>query len=118
MRRGLSGYYEVTAAFGEQVRAFAPAHRALRCRSRHPSGASGSGAAIFRLRDHFQSTPITSAPRAAEAIQSTLPTPIAALRKLEILGNLRELTGGSYRRNDSYTSHLDLLNEGTEPFHP
>lgn len=59
--------------------------------------------------------PITSAPRAAEAIQATLPTAAGALRRLEALGILREITGGTYRRIYAYTAYLDLLNEGTEP---
>jgi Fic family protein len=75
----------------------------------------GSGAAIFRLHDHLQTLPLTSAPRAAESIRATLPTAIAALRKLEALGIVRELTGGNYRRTYAYTAYLDLLNEGTEP---
>ena len=75
----------------------------------------GSGSAIFRLHDHLQLMPITSAPRAAESINATLPTAITALRRLEALGIVREQTGGNYRRIYRYTAYLDLLNEGTEP---
>jgi hypothetical protein len=58
---------------------------------------------------------LAAAPLAVESIHATLPTAIAALRKLETLGIVRELTGGNYRRTYAYTAYLDLLNEGTEP---
>ncbi len=76
----------------------------------------GSSAAILRLHDHLQRTPVTSAARVADAIQASVPTATNAIRKLEALGLLKELTGGTYRRLYGYVGYLAILNEGAEPY--
>ncbi|HEY8900884.1 MAG TPA: Fic family protein [Chthoniobacterales bacterium] len=75
----------------------------------------GSGASVLRLHEHLQRRPITSAAQAAGAIQASIPTATSALRKLESLGIIRELTGGAYRRLYGYSAYLEILNEGTDP---
>lgn len=75
----------------------------------------GSGGSVLRLHDHLQRRPVTSAAQAAKAIHASAPTANSALRKLESLGIIRELTGGVYARLYGYTAYLNILNEGTEP---
>lgn len=75
----------------------------------------GSGASVLRLHDHLQRTPVTSVGRAAKAIDASVPTATAAVRKLESIGLLRELTGGKRGRLYAYDKYLNILGEGTEP---
>jgi hypothetical protein len=124
MKRGLSGHHEGIAAFGAQVRAFVP-HLLLYEMGGVP-GALTEGAVevscyaaamekVLRLHEHLQRRPITSAAQTAGAIQASIPTATSALRKLESLGMIRELTGGAYRRLYGYSAYLEILNEGTDP---
>ena len=83
-------------------------------RERVHSGA-GSAASVLRLHEHLQRSPITSASRAAAAIQTSIPTATSALRKLQSLGLVREITGGTYGRLYAYDAYLKILGEGTEP---
>ena len=73
----------------------------------------GHGASVLRLHDHLQRTPVTSVARAAASTGVTVPT--AAIRKLEAIGLLREMTGGKYGRLYAYSEYLMVLSEGTEP---
>lgn len=75
----------------------------------------GHGAAVLRLHDHLQRTPVISAAKAAVAIGASVPTATTAIRKLEAAGLLRELTGGKYGRLYAYAEYLEVLSEGTEP---
>lgn len=75
----------------------------------------GPGASVLRLHDHLQRTPVTSVARAAAAIEASVPTATAAIRKLESIGLLRELTGGKRGRLFAYDQYLNILGEGTEP---
>jgi Fic family protein len=69
----------------------------------------------LRLHEALQRKPITSASGAAEALATSIPTAMKAIRKLEKLGLVRELTGGKYGRLYAYDGYLTILNEGTEP---
>ena len=75
----------------------------------------GPGASVLRLHDHLQRTPVTSVARAATAVGVSVPTATAAIRKLESIGLLRELTGGRRGRLYAYDKYLKILSEGTEP---
>ena len=76
---------------------------------------SGSTVTILRLHEVIQRNPVTSASRAAQALGTSIPTATKALRTLERLGLVRELTGGKYGRLYAYDQYLSILNEGTEP---
>lgn len=78
---------------------------------------SGSTVATLRLHEVLQRNPITSAIRAVEALDTSIPTATKAIRTLEKLGPLRELTGGKFGRLYAYDRYLAILNEGTEPIH-
>lgn len=72
-----------------------------------------AGSAI-KLHDVLQKHPLLTIPRLTANFGFTAPTANAALRGLEELGIVREMTG--YRRNRvfSYAEYLRTLNEGTE----
>lgn len=72
-----------------------------------------AGSAI-RLHDALQKHPVLTVARLTGQFGFTAPTANAALRVLEELGIVREMTG--YRRNRvfSYTEYLRVLNEGTD----
>jgi Fic family protein len=75
---------------------------------------SRSTLTTLRLHEMLQRNPITSASRAAEALDISIPTATKAIRTLETLGLVRELTGGKYGRLYAYDRYLAILNEGTE----
>lgn len=75
---------------------------------------SASTMTVLRLHEILQRNPITSASRAATALGSSIPTATKALRILETLGLVRELTGGKYGRLYAYEQYLAILNEDTE----
>jgi Fic family protein len=77
----------------------------------------GSTVTVLRLHEVLQRNPVTSASRAAQALGATIPTATKALRTLERLGLVREITGGKYGRLYAYDQYLAILNEGTEPLH-
>lgn len=69
-----------------------------------------SGANIYRLFDHLQRVPITTSSRAAAAIGVSIPTAMSAIKRLESVGIVREVTGGKYGKIYAYTSYLEILN--------
>ena len=52
---------------------------------------------------------------AAERLSMSWPAAHAAIRKMEQLGMVREITGRQRDRLYAYTPYLDILAEGTEP---
>lgn len=61
---------------------------------------------------------ITTPQKASRELHLSEPTTNAALRHLQTIGIVKEMTGKKRRRVFSYTSYLDLLIEGTEPKRP
>jgi Fic family protein len=74
----------------------------------------GAGSAI-RVHQLLQERPITGIPAAAERLSMSWPAAHAAIRKMEQLGMVREITGRQRDRLYAYTPYLDILAEGTEP---
>ena len=74
-------------------------------------------AAVSALRLHqlLQKTPILTTPKATLALASTKPTVSAALRRLQELGIVREITGRQRNRLFVYHRYLKILEEGTAP---
>jgi cell filamentation protein, protein adenylyltransferase len=73
-----------------------------------------SGSAL-QLHDVLARDVVTSISDAANALPLSEPTLAAALRHLEELGIVREMTGRNRNRLWAYTQYLSILNEGTEP---
>jgi DNA-binding transcriptional ArsR family regulator len=63
----------------------------------------------FALQQH----PVQTIAKATERTGLTVPTVTAALKSLEAVGIVRELTGKKRGRIFGYHRYLDVLNEGT-----
>lgn len=74
--------------------------------------ASGSANQVFEL---FARKVVLSAPEAVGMLELTEPTVSKAIRHLETLGILSEVTGRKRNRLYSYSRFLRILSEGTEP---
>ena len=81
-------------------------------------GLGRAAASALRVFSQLQTAPILSVSRIADTLALSLPTASAAVRNLESLGIIRELTGRRRGRLFVYRRYLDILSEGTEPLHP
>ncbi len=81
-------------------------------------GLGRAAASALRVFSQMQTTPIFSVSRIANTLELSLPTASAAVRNLEGLGVIRELTGRRRGRLFVYRRYLDILSEGTEPLRP
>jgi Fic family protein len=72
-------------------------------------------ASALRVFLHAQTNPIFSISSAAEKAGISFPTATAAIRHLQKLGILREVTGKQRQRLFVYDAYLKILSEGTEP---
>ncbi|MFM1908617.1 MAG: hypothetical protein RLZZ591_2294, partial [Pseudomonadota bacterium] len=68
-----------------------------------------ANAVSYRLFELLPTMPRLSVDRACEAVQTTFPTANAAIKLLEELGILIELTGQKKNRTFSYAAYIDLL---------
>jgi Fic family protein len=84
-----------------------------RDRSRIRSGMRAHGSAL-QVHDALQRRPVLSVGRAAEMTGLSVPTVTAALRALEPLGIVRELTGKKRGRLYGYAEYLAAIEAGTE----
>jgi Fic family protein len=69
---------------------------------------------ILRVHQFTYKHPLCSIPNTSKALQLTKPTVTAALKYLQELGIVREVTGRQRDRLFVYEKYLDILNEGTE----
>lgn len=69
----------------------------------------------LRVHQALQQRPVGSVPLLVEATGLSAPTVRAALRMLERLGIVRELTGKRRNRLFGYQPYIALLAEGTQP---
>lgn len=76
---------------------------------RQPSGS------VLRVHQYLQAKPIISINTAARVLASTKPTVGAAIKQLEKLGIVREITGKGRNRLFIYDRYMDILSEGTKP---
>jgi Fic family protein len=75
---------------------------------------------VLRLYDIIQNRPLISAPLARKMLAGkglplSEPTVYAAVRHLEKLGILNEVTGKGRNRFYAYSEYMNILNEGTKP---
>ena len=68
-------------------------------------------ASVLRLYDWLQRRPIASVSRAADAIEASIPTASKALKRLETIGLVHEITGGKYGKTYAYSDYLAILND-------
>ena len=72
-------------------------------------------ASVLRVFLHAQRNPIFSIQGAAQKLGISFPTVTSAVKHLQKLSILREVTGRRRRRMFVYEEYLGILNEGTEP---
>ena len=68
-----------------------------------------AGPASYRLFEMLPMMPRFSIERARQALDTSFPTATAAVRLLETLGIVTELTGQKKNRTYSYQAYVDLL---------
>jgi len=73
-----------------------------------------AGSAL-RVHDAMQQQPVLRIPQAARMTDMTPPTATMALKNLERLGIVREITGRRRNRIYVYNEYIAILSEGTEP---
>jgi Fic family protein len=73
-------------------------------------GLGGSATSPLRVYEHLQKRIVISVPKTVPVLHLTYPTVAAALRRLEALGIVREITGKSYGRQYVYARELEILN--------
>ena len=79
------------------------------------NGMGRYAASAFRVLDVLERSPIVSITFVAAELGMSFPTVAAAMKRLEDLGVVRELSGQVRGRSFAYDKHLSLLSEGTEP---
>ena len=72
-------------------------------------------ASTLRVHQLLQERALTSIKGAAKKLGLSAPTVIAAIKHLEQLGIVRELTGRQRNRLFVYDAYMRILSEGTEP---
>lgn len=70
---------------------------------------------VSRLHSYLQKKPVLEIPRASKQIDLSQPTVTSALKKLEDIGIVREITGKARDRIYVYKQYLDILEEGAQP---
>jgi Fic family protein len=99
------------------VQAAATARRILtlldRDRTRCESVGRSAGT-VTRVHHFMRQNPVFTLASVTEAVKISFPTASAAVRTLESLGIVRELTGRGRDRIYSYSEYIGILNEGTE----
>ena len=81
-------------------------------------GLGRAAASALRVFSQLQATPLLSVARTAGTLELSVPTISTAVKNLEELGIIRELTGRRRDRVFIYSRYLDILSEGTEPLRP
>ncbi|MDQ1238342.1 MAG: hypothetical protein QG577_527 [Thermodesulfobacteriota bacterium] len=70
---------------------------------------------VSRLHSYLQEKPVLSIPKASRDVGISQPTVTLALKKLEEIGLVKEITGKARDRIYVYTQYLDILEEGAQP---
>ena len=74
-----------------------------------------STATILTLHTYFQNYPISNTTKIKKITGLTLPSIMRALRALDALGLVKEITGKERHKVFVYSEYLDILSKGTEP---
>ncbi len=70
---------------------------------------------VSRVHSYLQKKPVLEIPRASQQIEISQPTVTSALKRLEEIGIVREITGKARDRIYVYKEYLDILEEGAQP---
>jgi len=69
----------------------------------------------LRVYSYLQKKPVLEIPRASQEIDISQPTVTSALKRLEEIGIVREITGKARDRIYAYKEYLNILEEGAQP---
>jgi Fic family protein len=83
-------------------------------RSRIEKMGQAAGNAL-RVHSYLQKKPVLEIPRASAEIGISQPTVTSALKRLEEIGVVKEITGKARDRIYVYKEYLDILGEGIQP---
>ncbi len=83
-------------------------------RTRIESMGQAAGNAL-RVHSYLRKKPVLEIPRASREIGISQPTVTSALKRLEEIGVVKEITGKARDRIYVYRQYLDILEEGTQP---
>ena len=103
------------AETAEQAAATARRILMLFAEDRERIKALASPGRAIQVHDQLQRTPLVTIGQLAKATNLSTPTVTSALRDLEKIEVVREITGGSYGRTYSYAAYVKILSEGAEP---
>lgn len=70
---------------------------------------------VLRVYSYLQKKPVLEIPRASQEIDISQPTVTSALKRLEEIGVVREITGKARDRIYAYKEYLNILEEGAQP---
>jgi Fic family protein len=112
LRFFLEGVVDVAGSATDTTRQIVQMLSADRQRIQTLGRPSGS---VLQVHDVLSREVVTSVSDSARLLPLSAPTVATALRHLEELGIVREMTGRSRNRLWAYTQYLLILNEGTEP---
>ncbi|MFC1835400.1 Fic family protein [Thermodesulfobacteriota bacterium] len=70
---------------------------------------------VSRVHSYLRQKPVVQIPKASKDMGISQPTVTSALRRLEEIGVVREITGKARDRIYVYKEYLDILEEGTKP---
>ena len=70
---------------------------------------------LLRVHSYLQKKPVLEIPKASTEIGVSQPTVTSALKRLEDIGVVKEITGKARDRIYVYKEYLDILEEGTQP---
>lgn len=70
---------------------------------------------VLRVHSYLQQKPVLEIPRASTEIEISQPTVTSALKRLEEIGVVKEITGKARDRIYVYKEYLYILEEGTQP---
>ncbi len=74
-----------------------------------------STATILTLHTYLQRNPISNTTKMKKTCDLVLPSIMRALKTLEELGIVKEITGKERHKVFVYNEYLDILSKGTEP---
>ena len=108
----------LNAVLHTSVQASETAHKILDISKRDHSRIEKLGrpaSSVFQVYRFLQRMPVVSVPDAHRSLELSRPTTRKALKHLQALGILKEVTGKSRGQIFVYEDYVNILSEGTEP---
>jgi len=108
----LTGIHETAAQAVQTAKALLELFKKDRQRIQKMGLAAGS---VLRVHHFLQANPITSISKASDALDLSFQTVKTALKRMQEIKIVREISGRQRNQLFAYEPHLKILSEGTEP---